>query len=49
MQVAIKLENGEISTGDSRSMTTIGEMVWIELHDENGLPITQYGEVLEIF
>jgi hypothetical protein len=47
--VAIKI-NGEISTGFiSKSTVTIGEILTILLHDENGNLIEQTGAVVEIF
>jgi len=47
MQVAIKDNDGEISTGYV-SNATIGELVKIDLRDENGDWISATGHVVEI-
>ena len=47
MQVAIKDEAGEISTGKIE-FAEVGQVVTVDLRDENGMPITATGEVIEV-
>jgi len=48
--VAIKNENGDITTGIMNGEAEIGQEICIDIHDENGVPGTAFGvldEVLE--
>ena len=48
-RLIVLLDNLSVCTVDSDKIDLVGEVVTGKLHDENGLPITATGEVVEVF